>query len=362
MSGQESSGEKTHEATPRRLEKAREQGELPRSQDAQSFAAYLGFTLVVLIAGGWATRHLGATLTPFLDRPAEIAPLLMALDANPLAGEVLARLALPIFAILAAPAVLILVLLGAQRGIVFVPTRILPKLSRLSPVENARNKYGPRGLVEFVKSTVKLTALVTVLALVVWGERARLAQFVWVEAHQIGLLLDRQFRLIITGVLVVAAALAFFDLIWQRADHLRRMRMTHQDLKDEEKQAEGDPFLRAQRRERGRQIATNRMLLAVPEADVVVTNPSHYAVALKWDRDQGTAPVCLAKGADEIALAIRARAVEAAVPVRQDPPTARSLHALVEVGHEIRPEHYQAVAAAIPFAEEVRRKVRAREA
>ncbi len=91
---------------------------------------------------------------------------------------------------------------------------------------------------------------------------------------------------------------------------------------------------------------------------MVITNPLHYAVALKWDRDEGPAPVCLAKGADEIALAIRARAIEAAVPVRQDPPTARSLHALVEIGHEIRPEHYQAVAAAILFAEEVRRKAR----
>ncbi|MHA1527614.1 MAG: EscU/YscU/HrcU family type III secretion system export apparatus switch protein, partial [Alphaproteobacteria bacterium] len=136
--------------------------------------------------------------------------------------------------------------------------------------------------------------------------------------------------------------------------------MSHQELKDEGKQAEGDPHIRAQRRERAHQIANNRMLLAVPEADVVIANPTHYAVALKWPRHDGSAPVCLAKGVDEIALAIRARAAEAGVPVQTDPPTARSLHGLVEVGQEIRPEHYQAVAAAIIFADEMRRKARER--
>ena len=374
MSGsEEGSGEKTHEATPRRLEKAREEGEFPRSQDAQSLAAYLGLGIVMVLAGQWAVLHLGTSLIPFLDRPSELAEHLLGQGQKPAIGTLLARLAAPLMLVVGGPAVMILALLIVQRGIVVVPKRILPKLSRISPVANAGNKYGPRGLVEFAKSTVKLTALITILTLVMWAERTSLSQYVWIDARATGMLLDQQFRLILTGVLVVATALAFFDMIWQRMDHLKRMRMTHEEMKEEGKQTEGDPHLRAQRRERGRQIATNRMLLAVPEADVVITNPLHYAVALKWDRPKGgsgasgaeagsTAPICIVKGVDEIAFAIRARATEAGVPLHPDPPTARSLHALVEIGDEIAPEHYRAVAAAILFAEKIRAKAIGRDA
>ena len=357
----DSAGEKTHEATPRRLERAREEGDLPRSQDAQTFAAYLGFAAVMLLAGGWAANRLGGALMPFLDRPQDLARQFTSAGASDATLELLGRIGPPVLALVAGPAAVILVLLIAQRGIVFAPSRVLPKLSRLSPVENAKNKYGVRGMVEFAKSAVKLGALGVVLAITVWGEADRLALYAGIEARASGQLLEHQFWLVITGVMVVAGLLAVFDMIWQRFDHLKRMRMSHQELKDEGKQAEGDPHMRAQRRERGRQLATNRMLLKVPEADVVIVNPIHYAVALKWPRQEGSAPVCLAKGVDEIALAIRARAETAGVPVQTDPPTARSLHALVEIGQEIRAEHYQAVAAAIIFAGEMRRKARERQ-
>ncbi len=359
MSGDnDGASEKTHEATPRRLEKAREEGDLPRSQDAQTFAAYVGFAAAVLLAGSWAAGRLGGALMPFLDRPQDLARQFASAGAGDAILALLGRIGPPVLALVAAPAAMILALLIAQRSIVFAPSRILPKLSRLSPIENAKNKYGVRGMVEFAKSVVKLGALGAVLAIAVWGEADRLPQYVQIDARFTGQLLAHQFRLVVIGVLLVAGLLAFFDLIWQRLDHLKRMRMSHQELKDEGKQAEGDPHIRARRRERARQIATNRMLLAVPEADVVIVNPTHYAVALKWPRHDGSAPVCLAKGVDEIALAIRARAEQAGVPVQTDPPTARALHGLVEIGQEIRPEHYQAVAAAIIFADEMRRKAR----
>jgi len=359
MNGEDdSAGEKTHEATPRRLEKARQDGDLPRSQDAQTFAAYLGFAAVMLLAGGWAAERMGGALMPFLERPQDLARQFTSAGAGDVILALLERIAMPTLALVAGPAVMIIALLIAQRSIVLAPSRIQPKLSRLSPVKNAGNKYGPRGLVEFAKSVVKLGALGGVLGIVVWGEIDRLIQYVQIDARFSGFVLAYQFRLIMTGVLLVAATLAFFDVIWQRLDHMKRMRMSHQELKEEGKQAEGDPHFRAQRRERARQIANNRMMLAVPEADVVIANPTHFAVALKWPRHERTAPVCLAKGVDEIALTIRARAAVAGVPVQIDPPTARSIHSLVEVGQEVRPEHYQAVAAAIIFADEMRRKAR----
>ena len=136
--------------------------------------------------------------------------------------------------------------------------------------------------------------------------------------------------------------------------------MTHQELKDENKQSEGDPHMRASRRDRGREIASNRMLHDVPNADVVIVNPTHYAVALKWSRAENAVPVCVAKGADELARRIRVRAEQAGVPIHSDPPTARSIHAMVEVGQMIHPDHYKAVAAAIVFADRMRARQRAR--
>jgi flagellar biosynthetic protein FlhB len=132
--------------------------------------------------------------------------------------------------------------------------------------------------------------------------------------------------------------------------------MTRQEMTEEHKESEGDPHFRAHRRQRGQEIAMNRMLRAVPEADVVLVNPTHYAVALKWNRKDGRAPVCIAKGRDEVAARIRERANAAGVPVHRDPPTARALHAALDIGDEIGREHYQAVAAAIRFAEAMRKK------
>ncbi|MEL6420660.1 MAG: EscU/YscU/HrcU family type III secretion system export apparatus switch protein, partial [Pseudomonadota bacterium] len=124
------------------------------------------------------------------------------------------------------------------------------------------------------------------------------------------------------------------------------------------KDAEGDPHLKQERRSRAQAIAAAQMMVDVPNADVIIVNPTHYAVALKWQREPGTAPVCVAKGVDEIAHKIREIANEAAVPIHSDPPTARAVHELVDVGEEIRAEHYQAVAAAIRFADLMREKVR----
>jgi flagellar biosynthetic protein FlhB len=127
-------------------------------------------------------------------------------------------------------------------------------------------------------------------------------------------------------------------------------------MMDEHKNSEGDPHLKAKRRQKGQEIATNRMLSDVKTADVIIVNPTHYAVALKWDRASGRAPICVAKGVDEIAARIRERAAESGVPLHSDPPTARMLFVHLDVGQEVQPEHYRAVAAAIRFAEAMSKK------
>ncbi len=141
---------------------------------------------------------------------------------------------------------------------------------------------------------------------------------------------------------------------------MRKNRMSDKEIRDEMKDAEGDPHMKQQRRQRGQEIAMNQMLSDVPKADVIVVNPTHYAVALQWSRNQGEAPVVTAKGVDEVARRIREIAHESAIPIHRDPPTARALHASVEIGSEIAPDHYRAVAAAIRFADMIRRKRKAR--
>ena len=134
--------------------------------------------------------------------------------------------------------------------------------------------------------------------------------------------------------------------------------MSHKELRDEYKESEGDPAMKQQRRQRAQDIAMNQMMGDVPSADVVVVNPTHYAVALKWKRGSGEVPVCVAKGVDEVAARIREKAREAGVPIHSDPPTARALHATIEIGQQISQEHYRPVAAAIRFADAMRKRAK----
>jgi len=157
---------------------------------------------------------------------------------------------------------------------------------------------------------------------------------------------------------IIATVIGGIDAIWQHSEHLRKNRMSRKEITDETKNAEGDPHLKQERRQRAMEIAQNQMMADVPKADVIIVNPTHYAVALKWSREKGDAPVCVAKGVDEIARAIRETAIAAGVPIHSDPPTARSLHATTEIGQQIAPDHYQTVAAAIRFAERMRQRAR----
>ena len=148
------------------------------------------------------------------------------------------------------------------------------------------------------------------------------------------------------------------DYGWQWLQHRRRNMMTRQEMVEEQKESEGDPHTKGQRQQKGRQIAMAQMLQDVAKADVVLVNPTHYAVALKWRRGDRSAPICVAKGVDDLAARIRAKAAEAGVPVHRDPPTARAVYATVEIGQPIRPEHYKSVAAAIRFAEAMRKRAK----
>ncbi len=347
--------EKEYEATQKRLDEARKRGEVPRSPEITTAAAYGGLVLAALIAGPATVDRLGALGTGFLAQPDRLGATILGPGDGALGG-ILASFAVAIAPFFVAPIILVIVALVAQRAIIFTPEKLMPKASRVSPLSNAKQKFGRSGLFEFAKSFVKLVVISSILGLFL---AARMDEILATLALPPGPVARHLGELVIAFLfltLIVAASIAIIDYLWQRAEHLRRNRMSHKDMKDEMKESEGDPHLRQKRRQRGYEIATRRMIADVAKSDVVIVNPTHFAVALRWRRTDQAAPVCLAKGVDAVAARIREAAQEGGIPLYRDAATARRLHAEVEIGDEILPAHYRAVAAAIRFSEKMRKK------
>ncbi len=303
----ESPGDKTYDPTPKRLEEARRKGDIARSTDLVTAGSYAGFLLFGLTFAAGVLLAFGSALQVFLADPDRLRSLAPDGFASGVLGAVVIKALLPLAPVFLLPGALALLVLVAQRAIVVTPSKLAPKLSRVSILGNAAQKFGRQGLFEFAKAAVKLSLISGVLAVFLWRSRTNLIVLAELEAGQgtgFMLALMRDFLMLVA---LIALVIGLFDYLWQWSDHQRRNRMSRQDLLDEIKASEGDPHMRQLRRQRGQEIATRGMLAKVPGADVVLVNPTHYAVALKWDRGSGRAPVCVAKGVDEVALAIRAR-------------------------------------------------------
>ena len=360
MSEEEKGGEKAYEATQQRLDDARKKGDTPNSKDLAALAAYIGLVLALFIAGADAAKATGRAFASLFSNADRLAPHMLSMGG---AGtslhfslDAVAGLG-PLFLL---PFFLVLLAIFAQRSLVFAFDKITPKLSRISPMTGAKQKFGVTGFVEFLKASTKLIIISIVLTIYLLAEMDRIVGAAR-AAPQVapGQMAEIAFGLLVQ-ITVVAGVIAAADFFWQRYDHARKLRMTFQEVKDEHKQSEGDPQTKAQRQRRAQEIAANQMMHDVPKADVVIVNPTHYAVALRWARGDAGAPVVVAKGVDGVALRIRRVAEESGVPIHSDPPTARALEATVDIGREINPDHYHAVAAAIRFAEAMRRKAKER--
>ncbi len=360
MSDGQDDTDKQHEPTQKKLDDARKKGDFARSTDLHTAAAYAGFCLTALTVGAASLTGFGAIASHLIDQPDRLAPLFFDVQGVALAGGLMIETVASVGPWFLGPALAVMLSLFVQRGLVFAPDKLMPKLSRISPLANAKNKFGRSGLFEFAKSTFKLGVYAVVLgAFLVNRLPDMLATMHLTPSMATTTLVTMSVEFLLVAV-VIATLIGGADYMWQFFEHLRKNRMSHQELKDEAKQAEGDPHMKQQRRQRGMEIAMNQMLADVPQADVIIVNPSHYAVALKWDRTRPGAPVCVAKGVDEIAARIREKAAEAGVPLHRDPPTARAIHATVDIGQEVRPEQYQAVAAAIRFSEAMRTRAKGR--
>ncbi|MCV2867084.1 flagellar type III secretion system protein FlhB [Defluviimonas sp. WL0002] len=344
----EDEDDKQYQPTPQKLREARRRGDVPHSSELVSAAVLAAFLIGASVLGPAALDEFGTRAVSMLALGPDHA-LSAALSAS--------AAFLPVFALAAVAA---LAAYGAQGAIVLAPDRIAPKLSRIDPLSNGRRRFGTQGAFEFVKTLVKLLLFSGALGFFVWLRLPDTLALIGADPGIAAAALAADLRdfLVIAALVLVLTGAA--DFLWQQLDHVRRNRMTRQELMDEFRQSEGDPHLKQARRAMAQAIANNRMMSDVSKADVVIVNPTHFAVALRWKRGSRGAPVCVAKGVDHVAARIREAAAIAGVPMRSDPPVARALYASLKVGQEIRPEHYAPVAAAIRFADAMRRRARGR--
>lgn len=338
------SGERTEAATPKRRSEVRKRGQSARSRDLTAAAVLIvGLYGIKLLAGSVQAKLSNMLVGSILsigtfDKTA--AP-----TTGPNVLGVLISVLPPLLGVMALTALAISVVQG---GFVFAPGLLSPKFERINPLEGAKRLVSVQGLVATGKTLAKFVAVSATAALVLRShldELAGLGTLGLLPALKVvmGLLWDIVFRVAIAMLL-----LALVDWLWERRRFLQSIRMTKQEVKEEFRQSEGDPQVKAQQR-RKREALHAEMMKAVPKADVVITNPTHFAVALKYDPTAMAAPSVVAKGQDFLALRIREAAKEAGVPVMENPPLARTLYKLVPIGQQIPAELYLAVAEVLAF-------------
>jgi len=351
----EEAEDKSELPTDRKLDNARKEGQVATSTEVRIWAGLMGSLVVLSLIAPKMAVQLDHLLRPFIERPHEIdmSPGGLGATLAHLVGGVLLVLALPMALLLGVGVVSVV----AQNGLLAVPKRLMPDLSKISPLKGIQKLFSLNNLVEFLKSLFKVIAIGVVLFLVL---RARMDEFAGLAAFDLVTILDylrRQVAHLIIITLLMVTVLAAADWLYQRYTFTQKMKMTKQEVKDEHKQTEGDPMVRGRLRQLRMQRARRRMMAAVPKADVVVTNPTHFAVALQYDIDTMAAPRLVAKGADLVAKRIREIAEENEVPIIENPPLARALFAAVEIDQEIPPEHYKAVAEVISYVFKLKGKI-----
>jgi flagellar biosynthetic protein FlhB len=311
--------EKTEEPTQRKLDDALKKGDVARSHDLPAD----GESLRELI------RVLGAGLLGALTLPITL------MIAAGIAGNLI------------------------QHRLLFSTEPITPKLSKISPLSGFKRLFSATSLVNFAKGVAKLVIVGAVITAIVWSERDRLDTLISLDPAAILGATHAMAGKVLISVLAILAIVAALDFAWQKHSWWEKQKMTIKELRDEQKQMEGDPQIRAKIRQVRIEHGRKRMMQNVPRAAVVITNPTHFSVALEYEAGMN-APVCVAKGVDAVALRIREIAREHDVPLVENPPLARALHASVEIDDEIPPEHYKAVAEVIGYVMRLKNRVGAK--
>src|SRR5215469_1322137 len=346
MAEEQDNAEKTEDPTQRRLDEAIKRGDVVKSQEVNAWFVLAAAALALLTFAGPMGSQLTATFRGLIANsyrlPADGSALLHLM--REIGIETIAAIALPFL-------LLVLAALGGnaiQHRLVWSTESLAPKLSRVSPLAGAKRLFSKQSLASFVKGLAKLAIVGTVATALLWPARKRLEALVATDPAAIIPFTRGMSLKLMGGVVIILAVIAAIDYLFQYRQWYERHKMSLREIKDEFKESEGDPKIKAKIRQLRQSRLRKRMMAAVPGATVVITNPTHFAVALKWERGMN-APICVAKGQDLIAFKIREVAEANRVPVVENPPLARTLHATVDIDGEIPAEHYKAVAEVISY-------------
>ena len=346
MSDAQDRDSKTEAPSPRKLAQAREKGDVPKSPEVASTLALAAAAVVLLGSGGTLARGLTSALLPFIAHP----------DAIDLSGQGAVAVlrsalgaALPALMVLAAAAAAGVAGNVLQHGVLFTPAKLAPQFGKLNPLKGLQNLFGVDNLINFAKSLFKLIAMGVVVVAVLRPRASSLAGLAWLDPAAILPLSLQALRALLIAGIAVFGVCAAVDVFVQRQRFTQRMKMSREDLKQEAKDTDGDPHIKAKLKQQRMARAKKRMIQNVPKATLVIMNPTHYAVALRYVQGETAAPVCVAKGLDAVALKIREVAEAHSIAVIEDPPLARALYAVVDVDETIPREHYHAVAKIVGF-------------
>jgi flagellar biosynthesis protein FlhB len=345
MADEDDGGERSEDPTQKRLDDANERGDVAKSQEVNTWFMISGATLVLSTFSG----SIGGIQVPLRNLIANSwmirtdGPGLLALAKN-LEYALLAALGVPLLMlVIAAFAGNML-----QHRLVWSGESLKPKLSKISPMSGVKRVFGKQAIANFAKGLFKVVALGSVMTALLWPERHRLESMLRFDpAAVVGAIIGLTLQLL-GAVVAMLAVVAIADYFFQYRQWYERQKMSLREMKEEFKQAEGDPHIKARIRQLRQARMKKRMMAAVPKASVIITNPTHYSVALSYERGM-PAPICVAKGADLIALKIREIAGEHNIPIVENVPLARALYAAVDIDEEIPVEHYHAVAEIIGY-------------
>jgi len=346
MADETEDGTKTEDPSQKRLDDALNRGDVVKSHEVNTWFIIAGGTMVLFAFAHSMSADLNSALRGIIANSHRLPT-----DGRDLIAFA-ALLGTRVFGILAAPFLVLMLAAIAgsmvQHRWVWSVESLRPALSKISPMSGAKRMFSKQALVNFAEGLAKLTLIGPVMAAILWPERSRLEGLVTVDpAALLEIARSLALRLLI-AVVAILAVVAALDYFWQYRQWYERQKMSVRELREEFKQAEGDPAIKAKIRQIRQNRAKKRMMTKVPKASVVITNPTHYAVALHYARGMN-APICVAKGMDLMAFKIREIAQTHAVPIVENPPLARALHATVEIDQEIPPEHYQAVAEVVGY-------------
>lgn len=339
--------QKTEHPTGKRLGEAREEGNLPVSREVANWTTLLGVLTIVAWIGPGMTRQLLDSLRVFLESPH--AFIIDDHGLQTLVYHTVAQVGLVTCLVFIIMMIVTIAGYMSQTGLYASTALIKPKLSKLSLIAGTKRLFSMNSVVELIKSFGKLVILGSVVALILLPIINNLPAFTGRSLLSSIAYLHQQAVHLIIVLLLVYMVIALGDLFYQRFTYIKNLKMTKQEVKDEHKQQEGDPLIKNRLRQIRFEKARKRMMANVPKADVVITNPTHYAVALKYDSTKMAAPTLLAKGTDQIALRIRELAEEHKISLVSNPPLARALYDTVELDEEIPAQHYRAVAEVISY-------------